>query len=156
MSLSKPSLQALKISKAFISGLVQVQVLQQLSISIYPAELSLIVGPSGCGKSTLLSIISGLQNSDAGQVLALGQDISQSSRKSLERFRLHHTGFIFQGFNLFSALTAYEQVALPLSYLKFTAAEIKRRTHTALEEVGMSHRMQLRQWRAAQPPSAPT
>ncbi len=135
-----PSLQADLISKSFLSGLIRVQVLTRLSLTVMPAELTLIVGPSGCGKSTLLSIVSGLQNADEGRVIALGEDLSQASRSQLERFRLHHTGFVFQGFNLFPALTAREQVELPLSYLRLPEHEIHQRAHNALDEVGMLSR----------------
>ncbi|NNM52349.1 MAG: ABC transporter ATP-binding protein [Pseudomonadales bacterium] len=135
-----PSLQAHLISKSFLSGLIRVQVLTRLSLSVMPAELTLIVGPSGCGKSTLLSIVSGLQNTDEGRVVALGEDLSRARRSELERFRLHHTGFVFQGFNLFPALTAREQVELPLSYLKLPLREIHQRARDALDEVGMLSR----------------
>ncbi|MEG1733654.1 MAG: ATP-binding cassette domain-containing protein, partial [Comamonas sp.] len=100
-----------------MSGVVQVRVLQGLSVSLYPGELSLISGPSGCGKSTLLSLMSGLQQPDSGQATALGQDLSKLKQRALERFRLRHTGFVFQGFNLFPALTALEQIQLPLGYM---------------------------------------
>ena len=68
---NKPTLIATNVSKAFLSGVVSIQVLNQLSVSILPGELTLIAGPSGCGKSTLLSILSGLQPSDGGKVVAL-------------------------------------------------------------------------------------
>ncbi|HVR49420.1 MAG TPA: ATP-binding cassette domain-containing protein, partial [Pseudorhodoferax sp.] len=123
MSAVAPSLQVVQVRKSFLSGVVRVQVLQDLSLSIYPSELTLISGPSGCGKSTLLSLMSGLQRPDAGQALALGEDLGQLSARALERFRLHHTGFVFQGFNLFPALTALEQVQLPLGYLGMRDSE---------------------------------
>ncbi len=136
------TIEARLISKSYRSGRLQVQVLSELSLAIAPAELTLIVGPSGCGKSTLLSIISGLQNPDAGRVIALGEDISKASRQVLERFRLHHTGFVFQGYNLFPALTALEQVQLPLSYLRLPRREILQRAQEALAEVGLSAKAQ--------------
>jgi len=135
-----PALTATSISKSFLSGLVKIQVLNKLSLSVLPAELTLIAGPSGCGKSTLLSILSGLQYSDGGQVIALGEDLTGASVSELERFRLRHTGFVFQGFNLFSALTAMEQVELPLNYLGIGKREAFDRAKEALQEVGMYHR----------------
>ncbi len=135
-----PSLQADQLSKSFLSGVVRVQVLQKLSISIYPGELTLISGPSGCGKSTLLSLLSGLQSPDSGHARALGQDLGQLDKRALERFRLHHTGFVFQGFNLFPALTAKEQVQLPLGYLGVADKKSAARAMQALAEVGMTHR----------------
>ncbi len=141
---STATLQAHRIHKSFVSGVVRVEVLQDLSLSVFPAELTLIVGPSGCGKSTLLSIISALQHADRGEVSALAQPIHSLSRREREHFRLHHTGFIFQGFNLFPALTALEQVELPLVYLKLSRSEIRRRARAALEEVGLEQRMHQR------------
>ena len=134
------SLQARQVSKSFLSGLVRVHVLQSLSISIHQGELTLVSGPSGCGKSTLLSLLSGLQSPDSGQSWALGHDLGRMSPRALERFRLLHTGFIFQGFNLFAALTACEQVQLPLGYLGLSSRESKRRAMQVLDEVGLAHR----------------
>jgi len=111
-----PTLQADALEKGFMSGDMQVPVLRGLSLDIYPGELTLVSGPSGCGKSTLLSLLSGLSAPDGGRVHALGQDVGHMTRGEVERFRLHHVGFVFQGFNLFPALTALEQVQLPLGY----------------------------------------
>ncbi len=140
----RPSLEAVRLRKAFLSGVVSVQVLQGLSVSLHPGELSLISGPSGCGKSTLLSLMSGLQPPDGGQAIALGQDLSRMRPKELERFRLRHTGFVFQGFNLFPALTVLEQVALPLGYMGLRDAEARRRAREAVDEVGLTHRIDMR------------
>lgn len=146
-SLRAPSLEAIGVSKSFVSGVVRIQVLQRLSIAVYPGELTLISGPSGCGKSTLLSLLSGLQSPEQGEAMALGQRLGSLSKRAIERFRLHHTGFVFQGFNLFPALTASEQVQLPLGYLGIPGREARRRALEALEEVDMTHRAD---WRPAQ------
>lgn len=139
-SVQLPVLQARELSKSFRSGSINVSVLRNLSLTVNPGELTLISGPSGCGKSTLLSLLSGLQQPDTGQAIALGVDLSTFSRIERERFRLKHTGFIFQGFNLFPSLTANEQVQLPLGYLGLSKRESEERAMTALEEVGLSHR----------------
>ena len=139
-----PSLEAVSLEKSFVSGIVQVHVLQGLSVSLQPGELSLISGPSGCGKSTLLSLMSGLQKPDGGRAMALGQDLAKMSIGALEKFRLRHTGFVFQGFNLFPALTALEQVQLPLGYMGLKNTETLRRAKDALDAVGLSHRSHMR------------
>ncbi len=139
-----PTLEAEAVSKSFLSGVVRVQVLQSLSVAVYPGELTLISGPSGCGKSTLLSLLSGLQSPDGGRVRALGEDLASKDKRALERFRLHHTGFVFQGFNLFPALTAKEQVQLPLGYLGIGRRQSDERAMQVLEEVGMTHRADMR------------
>jgi putative ABC transport system ATP-binding protein len=138
------ALVAESISKSFVTGSVRVDVLRDLSIEIAPAELTLVSGPSGCGKSTLLAILSGLLRPDTGRAIALGQDLSRLGPRELEWFRLHHTGFVFQGFNLFPALDAVEQVALPLGYLGLDDAIARARAEQALVEVGLAERMRLR------------
>ncbi|MGA8135024.1 MAG: ABC transporter ATP-binding protein [Pseudomonas gingeri] len=144
ISVTPFTLQAKSISKSFASGRVATSVLHELTLSVRPGELTLISGPSGCGKSTLLAILSGLQRPDQGRVMALGQDLAGLDARALERFRLHHTGFVFQGFNLFPALSALQQVELPLSYLGLPQKEVQRRAIEALEEVGLGPRMRLR------------
>lgn len=88
--------------------------------------------------------MSGLQKPDAGHALALGEDLARLGTAALEKFRLRHTGFVFQGFNLFPALTALEQVQLPLGYMGLRSAETLRRAKEALDEVGLSHRSHMR------------
>ncbi len=139
-----PALRAEGIAKAFVSGKVHTQVLDGLTLSIDAGELTLISGPSGCGKSTLLAILSGLQKVDAGRVIALGSELGGLDSRALERFRLLHTGFVFQGFNLFPALTALEQVELPLHYLGLSGRQARERATQSLDEVGMTPRMHLR------------
>lgn len=139
-----PILRADDVCKAFASGKLRTQVLNGLSLSIDPGELTLISGPSGCGKSTLLAILSGLQKVDSGRVHALGSDLAQLDLHALEHFRLRHTGFVFQGFNLFPALTALEQVELPLNHMGLSKQEARARAQRSLEEVGLAHRIRLR------------
>lgn len=132
------------LSKSFVTGAVRTDVLRGLSVQVQAGELTLVSGPSGCGKSTLLAILSALLRPDGGRAYALGQDLGRLSARERERFRLHHTGFVFQGFNLFPALDAIEQVALPLGYLGLDDATARRRATAALEEVGLASRMRLR------------
>jgi putative ABC transport system ATP-binding protein len=138
------ALSAENIDKSFVTGSVRADVLRDLSVSVQAGELTLISGPSGCGKSTLLAILSGLLRPDSGRVIALGQELGRLKARELEYFRLQHTGFVFQGFNLFPALNAIEQVALPLGYLGFSHATARRRAQSVLEEVGLGSRMTLR------------
>jgi len=132
------------LSKSFVTGAVRTDVLRSLSIEVAAGELTLVSGPSGCGKSTLLAILSGLLRPDGGRAFALGQDLARLRPAELERFRLHHTGFVFQGFNLFPALSALEQVMLPLGYLGLDDALARRRAADALAEVGLGSRLQLK------------
>jgi putative ABC transport system ATP-binding protein len=144
MSSPDTTLQARGVSKSFVSGKLRSPVLQDLSLDVQAGELTLISGPSGCGKSTLLSILSGLQPPDSGSVHALGMELGGLGRRTIEHFRLQHTGFVFQGFNLFPALNALEQVELPLGYLGLDRVETRRRAVASLNEVGLGPRMHLR------------
>jgi len=136
-------LVATGIRKAYTSGKLRTEILHGLSLSVDAGQLTLIAGPSGCGKSTLLSILSGLQRPDAGNVVALGEDLFRGDRRARDRFRLQHTGFVFQGFNLFPALSALEQVMLPLGYMGVDDRAARERGRAALEEVGLTERMHL-------------
>jgi putative ABC transport system ATP-binding protein len=139
-----PTIEALGIRKAFTSGATSTRALDDVSIALRAGELALISGPSGCGKSTLLAILSGLLRADYGSVRALGVSLEEQSATQLEHFRLRHTGFVFQGFNLFAALTALEQVLLPLKYMDVPAQEARIRAERALHEVGLGRRLHSR------------
>jgi len=132
------------LEKSYRSGKVSTTVLRGLSVEIGLGELTLVSGPSGCGKSTLLSLLGGLLQPDAGRVQALDVDLWALAARDLERFRLEHTGFVFQGFNLFAALSALEQVMLPLGYLGLDSRTARLRAEEALAEVGLSDRIAMR------------
>ncbi len=136
------SIEAASVTKAFTSGQVRTLVIRELTLTIEPGRLTLINGPSGCGKSTLLALLSGLLRPDEGRVNCLGVDLHACSPHELERFRLQHAGFVFQGFNLFPALSALEQVMLPLKYQRIRPRESRQRAHEALDEVGLATRAQ--------------
>jgi putative ABC transport system ATP-binding protein len=134
------SIEALAVSKAFASGAVVTPVISSLTLAVAAGQLTLISGPSGCGKSTLLAILSGLLRPDSGRVCSLGVSLETYAPDQIDRFRLHHTGFVFQGFNLFPALSALEQVLLPLKYLRLPARQARLRAERALDEVGLAAR----------------
>lgn len=138
------TLRAENVAKCFVSGPIRTPVLAGLSLEVHPGELTLIAGPSGCGKSTLLSILSGLQRPDTGRVVALGEELGLMDLSALERFRLRHTGFVFQGFGLFPALLVTEQVELPLQYMGLSPGEMRERAEESLAEVGMLAKRHLR------------
>ncbi|MGJ8514983.1 ABC transporter ATP-binding protein [Carnimonas bestiolae] len=141
---AQASLRAQGLHKSFVTGSVKTSVLRGLDLEVYAGQFTLISGPSGCGKSTLLSLLSGLQQADQGRVEALGQCVSSMRGRELQRFRLAHTGFVFQGFNLFPALTAQEQIELLLGYVGKDRKTSKALALQALRDVDMEHRAQLR------------
>jgi putative ABC transport system ATP-binding protein len=139
-----PSIVAEGISKSYTVGSQTVHILKHLSLNIYPGELTLIVGPSGSGKSTLLSVLCGLLQPDEGSVIAAQKHLGKMTATQLDRFRLDYCGFVFQGFNLFPALTALEQVQLILGYFGRTGAQAARDALRALASVGLKERANFR------------
>src|SRR5204862_4926993 len=113
-----PSLRGVHITKTYGDGAKRRVALANVSLDLFPGQLSLLMGPSGSGKSTLLAVASGLLEPDSGQVLAEDngelRDVWAMSAKEREDFRLRTTGFIFQGYNLFPALTARQQLEIVL------------------------------------------
>ena len=115
-----PSLQAVGLVRSFGDGAQRRVALHEVGFELFPGQLALLMGPSGSGKSTLLAVMSGLLKPDAGSVLAQDThgvaDIWALSESKREQFRLRNTGFVFQGFNLFPALTAAQQLEIVLKW----------------------------------------
>ncbi len=139
-----PSLRASGLSKSYVVQGIRTEALSDVSLSVEPGELSLIAGPSGCGKSTLLALMSGLSRPDRGSVQALGRALETLDDTERDAFRLAHCGFVFQGFNLFPALDACEQVQLVLDYQGVPETQARRRARESLELVGLGRRSHLR------------
>jgi putative ABC transport system ATP-binding protein len=140
MSMTGRTLTATGLAKRFRSGRGYVEVLKDVDFSAMHGEVTMVMGPSGSGKSTLIAALSGLQRPDRGKVIALDEDLWSLSRGDIDRFRLKHCGFIFQGFNLFPALTALEQVQTVLRYTGIKKSEARRIALEALAEVGLEQR----------------
>jgi putative ABC transport system ATP-binding protein len=132
------ALSAHGLEKSFKSGKVVSTVLKGVDLDVAEGEVVLVMGPSGSGKSTLLAAISGLLRPDSGEVAALGERIWTLGAGAIDKFRLAHCGFIFQGFNLFGALTARQQVETVLKYQGLTSSESRRAADRALDEVGLT------------------
>jgi len=132
------------LTKRFKTGRSQVTVLQSVDFDARAGEVTMVMGPSGSGKSTLVAALSGLMRPDEGQVSVLGEDLWSRSAGRIDRFRLQHCGFIFQGFNLFPALSALEQVAIVLRYKGMRRRAARQRAAEALAEVGLEPRMHQR------------
>jgi putative ABC transport system ATP-binding protein len=138
------AIQALGLNKSFGKGDTRIEVLHNISITLYAGELTLLMGPSGSGKSTLLALMSGLLKPDAGDVEVFSKNLWHLSTEEIEHFRLTYCGFIFQGFNLFSALTAQEQVELVLQYGEIPDEQAQQHAREALTAVDLGNRMHLR------------
>lgn len=130
------SIEAREVTKHF--GVVAP--VRQVSFSIGRGEFVTLLGPSGSGKSTLLGLVAGLENPTSGQVLLDGRDLAQLGEDELALFRREHVGFVFQSFHLIPALSAVENVALPLYPVKLAAGERRERARRLLDRVGLSGR----------------
>jgi putative ABC transport system ATP-binding protein len=132
------------LTKKFKTGRAYIEVLKSVDFDALHGDVTMVMGPSGSGKSTLVATLSGLLKPDSGQVTALNQDLWSLRPGQIDKFRLDHCGFIFQGFNLFSALTALEQVQIILKYKGFSPGEARERATVALNEVGLAARLHQR------------
>jgi len=121
-----------------------VQVLHGVSLHADRGEIVLVDGPSGSGKTTLLSILGGILTPTSGSVTIESTEITRLSRRERARMRLARLGFVFQGFNLLRALTAQENVELPLQALGLERAERERRAATLLERLGLGGKSERR------------
>jgi putative ABC transport system ATP-binding protein len=144
MSSNKTAIRAHGVYKRFKTGRTHIEVLKRVDFDAAHGEVTMVMGPSGSGKSTLVAALSGLLRPDEGQVTALDQDVWSLRSGKLDRFRLDHCGFIFQGFNLFSALTALQQVEIILKYQGLPKKEAREKAANALMEVGLENRMHQR------------
>jgi putative ABC transport system ATP-binding protein len=138
------ALSAQGLTKRFKTGRSHAVVLRNVDFEAEAGHVTMVKGPSGSGKSTLIAALSGLLKPDEGKVCALGEDLWSRRASKIDRFRLDHCGFIFQGFNLFPALTAYEQVASVLRYKGMRRKAARERAIEALTEVGLAPRMHQR------------
>ncbi len=135
------AVRARGIVKSFGAGDTQVTVLKGIDLDIYLGELLLLVGESGGGKTTLLSAIAGILDIDDGDIDVLGVPLSALPPGQRTRFRGHTMGFIYQQFNLLPALTAEENVAVPLLIQKIRRPEALRRARAMLDRVGLGDRV---------------
>jgi putative ABC transport system ATP-binding protein len=139
------TLRGLHLTRSFGDGDMRTVALDDVTLDIPAGQMTLLMGPSGSGKSTLLAVLSGLLHPDSGQVLALGQDLWGMSESQREQFRLRHCGFIFQGYNLFTALTARQQMEMVLRWGEgLPRRDARRKADEMLSLLGLARRAHLR------------
>ena len=131
-----------ELSKIFRTEEIETIALNKVSFEIKEGEFVAIMGPSGCGKSTLLNILGLLDNPTEGSYTLLGQEMSGLKERERTKFRKGNIGFVFQSFNLIDELNVFENVELPLKYLKIGAKERKQRVTELLKRMNISHRAQ--------------
>jgi len=136
-----PLLRLKGIQKVFLTDEMETHALSDVHLEISRGEYVAIEGPSGCGKTTLLSLLGLLDSPTAGEYLLDNSPVDGLDAAERARVRNRQIGFIFQAFNLIGDLTVYENVELPLTYRDMSPGERKERVHSALERVGVSHRV---------------
>ncbi len=133
-------IRTVNLQKIYTTDEVETTALNNVNIEIKEGEFVAIMGPSGCGKSTLLNIMGLLDNPSGGEYHFIGNEISKFSERQRAGLRKGTIGFIFQSFNLIDELTVYENVELPLLYMKVSAAERKEKVEKVLEHMNIMHR----------------
>jgi putative ABC transport system ATP-binding protein len=126
------------IVKEFRSGETRTRVLHGIDLDVFSGEMTFLVGPSGCGKTTLISTIAGILAAEGGRVELFGTSLSELSRPTLTRFRGTNVGILLQQFHLFPALTATENVAVPMLAQGESAPYANACAIDLLEDLGLS------------------
>jgi putative ABC transport system ATP-binding protein len=135
------TLEVRNVVKRFGSGTAEVVAVRDVSLSIVPGEIVLIMGPSGSGKSTLLLMLGALLKPTEGSILLNQEVISKLPESRLPDIRLHHFGFVFQDFNLLSALSVLENVSLVAELSGITRSAAREKASTLLKELGLEARL---------------
>lgn len=138
---TQPSIVCRNVVKNYGWGNAQVQALRGVDLEVRPGEVTMLVGPSGCGKTTLLSVLAGILRPTSGQVIALGEEITRMSGWRRTQFRRRNVGFVFQQFNLLPALTAAENVTVPLILAGWTKGRAMAEAGKLLDRMGMVERL---------------
>ncbi len=133
-------LQAVDVIKSFREGRQTVDVLRGVSLSLEPGEVVALEGPSGSGKTTFLSILGCILTATSGRVVVDGQEVDPKHPARLPAIRKRSIGFVFQQFNLFPQLTAYENVLYALNVKEVTGAKAEEQARSLLDLVGLYDR----------------
>ncbi|HSJ18124.1 MAG TPA: ABC transporter ATP-binding protein [Solirubrobacterales bacterium] len=136
----RPVVDAQRLARRYEIGDVTVTALEEVSLRIAQREFIVVLGPSGSGKTTLLNLLGALDSPTAGRITVAGKDITRASRRELVRFRRDSVGFIFQSFNLFPELTAFENVEFGFDVTH--RRDGRDRARETLDRVGLGARFE--------------
>jgi putative ABC transport system ATP-binding protein len=129
------------VTKIYGHGETAVRAVDQVNLQMYLGELVLILGPSGAGKTTLLSLIGGLLHPTSGSIQVAGTELTTLSPTALSQFRLRQLGFVFQFFQLFTALTARDNVEIVLRLGGWAVPRARQRAEELLDRFGLGNRL---------------
>jgi putative ABC transport system ATP-binding protein len=140
MNATDPLIVARDLVREYHMGAELVRAVRGVSLDLARGDYAAIVGPSGCGKSTMLNLLGGIDRPDAGSVTIDGARIDEMRDREATRFRLLKIGFVFQRFYLMPALSALENVELPMAEAKVARGERRQRARELLAYVGLERR----------------
>ena len=129
------------VVKSYGSGTTEVRALRGITLSVAPGEFVAVMGPSGCGKSTLLHLAGALETPSAGAICVAGRELAALDAAGRSELRRRDVGFVFQRLNLIPALTAIENVMLPLELEGEPARIARARAIEALEAMGLHEQL---------------
>lgn len=129
------------VTKTFHTGETDVKALRGVDLEVRKGELMMLVGPSGCGKTTLISVIAGILDRDGGDCRVYDRDFLKLRAKEKTVYRGKTLGFVFQAYNLIPALSAVENVSVPLLLNGVSGRDARQRSEAVLERVGLKDRM---------------
>lgn len=135
-------IKTVNLTKRFITDDIETTALNNVNLEVRKGEFIAIMGPSGCGKSTLLNILGMLDSPSDGTYNFNGTDVSKFKESKRTQYRKGNIQFVFQSFNLIDGLNVFDNVELPLIYLKKSGAERKRLVMEILERMKIGHRKQ--------------
>ena len=136
----KNMIKTTSLKKVFRTEEIETSALNNVNVHIEKGEFVAIMGPSGCGKSTLLNVIGLLDNPSEGTYHFDGVEVATMKERNRTQLRKGNIGFVFQSFNLIDELNVYENVELPLIYLKYKAKERKAMVEKVLDRMKIGHR----------------
>lgn len=142
LSSNTPILSCRNVSKDYGEGALAVSVLREINIEILAGERVAIVGASGSGKSTLLNILGGLDVPDSGEVVVVGEILSNMSADERGFLRNRSLGFVYQFHHLLPEFTALENVCMPLLIGKMHMTKAQEKAVSILQRVGLGHRLE--------------
>jgi putative ABC transport system ATP-binding protein len=140
----RKAIELIGARKIYRSGTIEFEALRGIELSINVGEYVAVMGPSGSGKSTIMNILGCLDTLTEGQYRLGGDDVDDLDEIDLAAIRNEQIGFVFQGFNLMPALSAWRNVEVPMMYARVPKEERKERAVRALERVGLGSRLENR------------